>query len=83
MASINKHLAKDLARSKAHSDAKKAAAPKEKLHSITVKPADGGFVVDTHKSMGDDDYPRSSQTSVHKNLASVKKHMMDTCGGED
>lgn len=88
---LAEHLKKDLARHEKHATEKKRRkegskeSRKVKKHHFHVKNLDDGTFQVEHREEGEDDSDsgiyRDGETSSHKNINSVAKHMKDCCGG--
>ncbi len=87
---IAEHLKKDLERHEKHAKEKKTRkeGSKEKRtnkkHHFNVKHLDDGSYQVEHREEGEDDSDsgiyRDGETSSHKNINSVTKHMKACCG---
>lgn len=88
---LAEHLKKDMERHEKHAKEKKTRkeGTKEgrsnKKHHFNVKQLDDGSFHVEHREEGEDDSDsgiyRDGETSAHKNINSVAKHMKDCCGG--
>lgn len=87
----SEHLKKDLARHEKTAKDKKTRKEGTKesrkggKHHFNVKQLDDGSFHVEHREEGEDDSDsgiyRDGETSAHKNVNSVTKHMKECCGG--